>query len=596
MENQKVLNSEIIEISLPTEPFSVEKMQDLEINGQLKDYQDAKNYIFSYYFETTQKQYLFYNVSKDEFEINTNKEFKTFTSDKLTEQKLKTALKKNSKIFEVITEIGKPRIFKQNNLYYLNEAGCFLHKNYKKFDEYDEKTKSNVQCVIDMIKELTCNNDDVMLNCYLKYYAQLARGKKTEIIPYRKTPEGTGKSTETTFIIEYVFGRKLCLLCNTSDPIVTSYNKILLGKLFVVFEELPTFSEKEWNGVQGKLKSLCTEKRCIYADKYEKSFEANNISNFIINTNMNAIKDSGRRILPMDFSLKRKGDIQYFDDFKKRCYNLKTGEAFYSYLMTKITDEEANNFYGQRDFPETQNKRIAISNSLPSAYKFIKETFILKNVGMNKIKPKELLQMYNDFCTTIKIKPLGRNEFYKKLEEVNIIVRKSNIDIYNYSFNELQTIAEKEKWICMYDEFDDDNVELDLQTEHEKEINEYKKQITELKTELEKLKNQQKFIQQNTETIKPQQPQQPKQYVSHVVESDDEDKISVKIINKQKQEIKTKTSTSDFQTLEELELELESLTNSSVNTEQSKKEESDDLDIFKNFLKMDNATTKPKKR
>ena len=45
------------------------------------------------------------------------------------------------------------------------------------------------------------------------------------------------------------------------------------------------------------------------------------------------------------------GDYEYFRNLKDKCFNLSVGEAFFSYLMTNITDEESNKFLGQRDFP-----------------------------------------------------------------------------------------------------------------------------------------------------------------------------------------------------------------------------------------------------
>ena len=290
------------QIILPKEFFSIEKLKDLEINGTLKDYQDAKNYIFSYFYESVNQTYYFYNVDIDDFEYFSAEDFRKSVLDKLDDKKFISSIRKNAKIFTVVTHLGKPRLYSLNNRYYINVAGAFLHSNYKKYDEYDTKTKNRVQMILDMMRDLSCNGDEEMFKAYMKYYGQIARGMKTEAVIYRKSPEGVGKSTETTFMLDYVFGHKVCLLCNSSDPLTSRFNKILLGKLLVIFEELPSFSDAEWNGVCSKLKSLCTEKRSTYEDKNEKRFEADNISNFQINTNMNALKEVGRRIIVIHFT------------------------------------------------------------------------------------------------------------------------------------------------------------------------------------------------------------------------------------------------------------------------------------------------------
>ena len=54
--------------------------------------------------------------------------------------------------------------------------------------------------------------------------------------------------------LQDLIGNEICLISNT-DPIITSNNKILLGKLLVIFEELPTFSKAQWSGVSAKLKT-----------------------------------------------------------------------------------------------------------------------------------------------------------------------------------------------------------------------------------------------------------------------------------------------------------------------------------------------------
>ena len=246
--------------------------------------------------------------------------------------------------------------------------------------------------IFDMIKQVSCYNDDEMFKAYITYYAQIARGMKTQVIPYRKcSVQGFGKSKETDFIFKYVFGSKVCLLCSNAEPLLTSFNKIFMGKILVIFEELPTFTDTQWSAVSSKLKTLCTEEYTTYRDVFEKGIQAENISNFMINTNVESIKDSdGRRYIILDLNTERKDDYEYFEKIIENCYNDEVGEAFFSYLKTKITDEECRKFYGQRDFPETINKRIAIANKLNSVYKFIKFDYVLKCVGIPKITRLEL--------------------------------------------------------------------------------------------------------------------------------------------------------------------------------------------------------------
>jgi hypothetical protein len=129
--------------------------------------------------------------------------------------------------------------------------------------------------------------------------------------------------------MKYVFGEKICLT-STTEPLLTNYNKIYMGKILIIFEELTTFTDGQWNAVSSKLKTFATEKTCVFRDVYEKAIQADNISNFIINTNNDAIKDSdGRRYIILPMSSKHFEDHVYFDDLKNSCFNMIVGEAFF---------------------------------------------------------------------------------------------------------------------------------------------------------------------------------------------------------------------------------------------------------------------------
>ena len=116
-----------------------------------------------------------------------------------------------------------------------------------------------------------------------------------------------------------------------SKPLIGDNNKDLCGKLLVIFEELPTFSEAQWNGVSSRLKKIITCDMEKYSDKYEKRFECENLNNYIINTNLDSLKHSeGRRYFLGNVSTHRREDHDYFKNLKDTCFNNQVGEAFFS--------------------------------------------------------------------------------------------------------------------------------------------------------------------------------------------------------------------------------------------------------------------------
>ena len=442
-------------------------------------------YVKTYYFESASGNYYYFDVLKDEFIFKEQSEFKKEVSDKLDNDAFSKLFKQNNEIYSCCSRLDKPRIFKDasgNNFF--NECKGFLHKNYKPYEEYSEELKAKVNMILQLIKEISCNNNDELYIAYEKYLSQICKGKKTEVIIYKKSGEGTGKSTEFEFLIDHVLGKDICLYAN-SEPLTSNFNKIFMGKLFIIFEELSTFSTSQWAGVSGKLKTLTTEKTTIYRDLQKSPFQSENISNFVINTNVEALKDSaGRRIIILPIPNSRIGDYAYFDNIRKQCFNNEVGECFYSYMQSLDTE----NYYAQRDFPETENKTIARVKLLDPVYKFIKHEYILRKKPILKIKPKDLYDLFLNFCQVNKIdRKIGYIDFKITLETVNIKVRKISVNIYKETYEDLKLIAEKNKWLCNYDDDEDDSNDIIDFVDDECD---YKALCKKLKTENEALKQQ----------------------------------------------------------------------------------------------------------
>ena len=74
----------IEEITLPTEAFSIDKLQDFYYHGNIKkNFTEVVQYINRYYFETSKGQYIYYNYreyednqTKGTFELRSSDEFR----------------------------------------------------------------------------------------------------------------------------------------------------------------------------------------------------------------------------------------------------------------------------------------------------------------------------------------------------------------------------------------------------------------------------------------------------------------------------------------------------------------------------------------
>jgi hypothetical protein len=262
-----------------------------------------------------------------------------------------------------------------------------------------------------------------------------------------------------------------------------------MGKIWVIFEELPTFSSNQWAGVSSKLKTYTTEKTMMYRDLYEKAFEADNIFNAVINCNTESLKESnGRRVIVASISTLHKKDYDFFDNIKSKCFNMEVGEAFYSYLM----EIDTTKFYAQRDFPDTEEKLESISNLLCPTYKFLK-SFVLSNTEIGRVNSKEFYDNFTTYCRSNNIKETQLKDFRKRLEEINYVPKKSGTFYYEIILKDLIEIAKKENWLSKYDEIEDNNNnsnEVKISQVEYLELIEMRQENNRLKEEIEQLKKQ----------------------------------------------------------------------------------------------------------
>lgn len=475
------------------------ELEEMKEKGNRLDkaFNDIINYIQSYYYEVDKGNYYFYDVPTNDFIHKEKKDFKNEVIVKIDSHGYTSnEILRNCKLYRICSRLDRPRIFIENDLAYINECKGFLHKTYLPFKDYSEDIQKKVYQILDMIKEISCDNTEHLFQAYIKYISQLCHGIKTEVVIYKKSEQGTGKSTETDFIINYVLGKDICVISNT-EPLLKDFNLILMGKLLVVFEELPTFSQSQWEVVSSKIKTYTTEKLSLFRGLFKQPVQAENIMNFMINTNCDSIKDSnGRRIMIMPISSSRKGDYNYFKNIRDNCFNLQVGEAFFSYMR----EVDITNFYAQRDFPENDNKLLAISNQLHPVYKFIKTSYVLKNEPMKKIKPSDLYSQYTQYCSINNYRSVNKNDFIKKLEDINIKYKKTcGNNFYTIDMETLKEIATKNRWLCQYDEIDnsddeeeddedDDYEDGDFEEAKDREID-YKKEYLHYRREYVKYKN-----------------------------------------------------------------------------------------------------------
>lgn len=475
---------------MTTTNFSFDVINNLSPN-------DAKEYIKKYFVPLTDGGHAI--LKNGVYDIVEDKVISKVYFQRLNTELNKYYFKEYTKLRTITYELNKPQLFDDK----LNRCPQLKH-TYKEYNTFDEKTKEGVQLILNMLKEIWASGDEEIYKYILKWVANMVRGNKNDSCLYLKSIEGVGKSTFTTFLMQYVIGMALCEESG-SEPIKSQFNGILAGKLLIIFEELETFSANDWSAVSTRLKRMITSNVMQYQDKNQRAFSSNNINNYILCSNNDAIKDdNGRRYFIVPLSTHRVCDTIYFGNIKNKCYNDEVGHAFFSYLY----EIDLNGYYSQK-FPETKNKLDSYVKRIDSAYLFLKTEYIFKNIPIY-IKRKDFYQEYLAYCTTEGInKKHGVIDFNNKLKEVGIKPYKSSGDIkYKVSHNDLLDLASKNHWIHELDEYKKPSTE-ETSDKHN-EINDTKeilkdKKMDNLLLELEQLKKENEELrkQLNIDTKRP---------------------------------------------------------------------------------------------
>lgn len=346
----------------------------------------------------------------------------------------------------VVYQINKDTFFDDK----INLCPPMKFKVSKNYIEPNRRVMSKLEYVLGYMKDILCSGDEDCYNFLLKWVSNVCKGNKNNSCLYLKGMQGIGKSTLFYFLSNHVIGNKLCLETG-SDPIRTKFNEILGGKLLVCIEELENFSKGEWESISSTLKRMITSSNISLQNKCTKSYESNNINNYILCSNNDAIKDDdGRRYFILDMSTDRIGDREYFDKLYNGCFNDEVGEAFFNYMVNIDT----NNFNPQ-SFPITQAKKDSIVKRLDSVYRFLKNEYILRKLDID-CTAQFLYDQYKFQNVYTGGHKVSREDFHKRLLEVGIKKRIVNKKLhYEVPYDVLKSIGDSKRWIHELDEFEE---------------------------------------------------------------------------------------------------------------------------------------------
>jgi len=307
---------------------------------------------------------------------------------------------------------------------------------------------------------------------------------------YLTSVQGIGKSIIIRFLAEQVLGNELVYITSDVSSLVGRFNATLGVRVLFVLEEAPCASAYDWRILENRLKNYITENMISVKRKCQDPIKVKNTVSFIINTNNYAIRLShdDRRYFQPDTSDKYKNNKEYFTKLIRILEDPNVGEAFY---MNCIEIAEANkDFNEEHDRPRTEKIDENIADNVPSAFRFIKEAFIMKKKGID-MKFKDFYDKYLHFCESNKIQcPLHKLAFAGELKKVRINYIQSSTKHHNAkwvqnTYDQLVSIflknhlmkeeelgdVEEEQEIPTVNQIDQQNIENYIENqEEEKEV------------------------------------------------------------------------------------------------------------------------------
>jgi hypothetical protein len=321
----------------------------------------------------------------------------------------------------------KPRSYKEkaDNGSWQHFLNLFSGYKYDKFSVRDQdrinKGKVGVAFIWGHIEHIWNSGNAANFEYDRHWIRKLIAGFKLKTMIYLKSKMGRGKGKITTFIMN-VLGKQVCLPLNNDKPFTGEFNGSLLGKAFVVLDEI-VHDFDDFVSLYNQLKPYITEPEISYRNLYERLKALRNITSFIMTGNYDMLKlddpskGDDRRIKVNEVSDLIK-DREYCDKLDAYC---EDEDVMYAFFWDCIDnhDKTWNELQELKSLPITETKIQMIQQSLDTATMFFKGAVNDVIIMDAMIKPRVLYNRYSEWMKVNepKKKTLNSTSFLSKLKD-----------------------------------------------------------------------------------------------------------------------------------------------------------------------------------
>jgi hypothetical protein len=277
-----------------------------------------------------------------------------------------------------------------------------------------------IQLILNHIKEVYCNNDDVSYDYFLDLlyyiikYPEKPLGVATFI--YSKK-QGSGKNVLLDFLQDYVFGKNITHYTCGLDSVLEKHNHLMKNKKVIIVDELASSQDTFINNFD-RLKSMMTGSHLVINPKGVNQMAIRNVLCMFLLSNHTGIhlEPTDRRYFCLKVCEKYVGDISYFKKLTQT-FSQRTGDIFYSYILQRGDSREIN----IRVPPMNEFKREIIGAGFNSSIRFLMElvepTELNELDNTTEITATELYEKYRIWCGNNHEKLKSSTKFFMDIKD-----------------------------------------------------------------------------------------------------------------------------------------------------------------------------------
>lgn len=243
---------------------------------------------------------------------------------------------------------------KKGYKFYSEDPRVFSIFNGYDYDIVDDVNDSRVQMWLNHIKEVLANNDEIVCDYIIKWYAYILQNieKKAKVVLLLTGIEGCGKS-----IVSLLFSKLFGVFGEDNitniDDVCGKFNSVVENKKFIVCNELSSVeNNKAFN--PESMKGLITEYSVRINKKNEHKRTSENVASFMMISNDSVpvkISRDDRRYMICECSSKYANNLNYFAPF----YESLEDKQFLNQIFTFFMKLDIGG-YSPSNIPKTKAK------------------------------------------------------------------------------------------------------------------------------------------------------------------------------------------------------------------------------------------------